>query len=1311
MTDQPTRAPTQLGSPEPQSFHHLPGDSAPDLGRNATFDNEPLRLPNPTEQSFIGSRDSGTDKHEHVAFWNPTWLRFGVLSSYAALTLLFIVATIVLYTYSKQHDGFAIGLDSNHYTWKYGPTAVLTLALVFWNQSSRWCKIITPWQNLASGPKPAGRNLLLDYVSPLQPLLLWRAGRARDIAVVASELGTLIWRIAIILSTALLVSIPVIVTTRDARSNTVADFVIDKFNGTSTTGEAGRIYYGIHADNVQYPAGTAPTYAFQPIQLNDTRFRTRDYKLQASVDVFTPHFDCEPGAVTVSELQASSNIIKVNIRTSDCKVNFETNLFDPTKWSEYQLYGKGYPAENFVPNAIPIACDGRNYDTSYVTYDETRSRILLFLSLADENLKPTVLTAAICQPAYYVSKQILIYDSEMASTNSSTRIDWRSSALNLTLPRYFPPQFTFAVLEEASSQFLTLTNTDNISEAQSATSGVFTLMSLLEGRVAGKSTLRPFLTVEAMITRAQEVLQGVSVQLAGAELLQPAIHTVTSLVSIEENRLTVQLLPAISMSACFGLLSIFAVLLIYIRPRDAVPRRVEGPFETLCSLNSSLELKAILRFQGNSTDGQLTDSLCNRRFGSATLTREAGTRPVFVVSQEECPSQEDRTIPPSSGPWQSWIPWVLRPLGRIAVVTLVVITIVTLEVLQRLSNAGNGFVDIQGSRSAAEHAKSIVPSLAMVIIALIYGSLNDSTNILSPYIALAQGLYLKERRINWSLSSKGVSAGFPAHVHGRIPIVGFFVACRARYLASCFTIATAFIAPFLTIVTSGLYVIAPVDRTDRVNISLLNTFNASWTTSLSSGDEASASANQILNNGADYPQWTYQDLAFPALSSSEDELGLKLETQTANLTTILPALRGKLDCYMTRSDEVLYDITDNLDVNATIKILDTCNGNGGTIKTLSIFIPIPTFSDESSAVAKESAQVEQYTAAVVDLHVLDGTWNTQSQFVGSYSPPDNPAGCPSLLFYTAKISADATSGVVTSGLTAFSCRQILEEVQVNASFAYPAFTIDKSSPPRVDDSSVNRLNNGTAGFVGRGYQLANWLSQFQNNHRLESNASTIYDINSFYSTVISATASGAESELRVLFDDSNVDALLAAIEHGYGIYMAQAISGNMRTGLPLTGTNSASAGISTNNIAFPTTLVAPLHANLTHQAGHDRLKQDNPSKIALQVLLGTMAACAVAAWMCAPDSNVLPHSPNSIAGVASLFAGSDHLWGGDVLRDGAEWSSEAELRCTNLKLGWHDSSGGPRQGDTVTADEDNGREGHATIAEEKRRWFGIDTTE
>ena len=84
-----------------------------------------------------------------------------------------------------------------------------------------------------------------------------------------------------------------------------------------------------------------------------------------------------------------------------------------------------------------------------------------------------------------------------------------------------------------------------------------------------------------------------------------------------------------------------------------------------------------------------------------------------------------------------------------------------------------------------------------------------------------------------------------------------------------------------------------------------------------------------------------------------------------------------------------------------------------------------------------------------------------------------------------------------------------------------------------------------------------------------------------------------------------------------------------------------------------------MNATLIH-SNRTRLAQDQTTRTVLQVVPAIVFVCGRAAYLLANTKRVLPHSPTSIADVASLFA-SGELVDRSVMLKGWEWMGDGEL--------------------------------------------------
>lgn len=200
-------------------------------------------------------------------------------------------------------------------------------------------------------------------------------------------------------------------------------------------------------------------------------------------------------------------------------------------------------------------------------------------------------------------------------------------------------------------------------------------------------------------------------------------------------------------------------------------------------------------------------------------------------------------------------------------------------------------------------------------------------------------------------------------------------------------------------------------------------------------------------------------------------------------------------------------------------------------------------------------------------------------------------------------------------------------------------------------------------------------------------------IDGFVKTLVDGNAG---VPIESLLGEANQGALIEAGSRLYAEYMAQAISYNMRNATSLTNTVGSAASNTADGELLGGTLT--FQGTLTRGPGSRwRLRQNRGPAVALEALLFLLAAVAlllvlfVVVW---DGAEVLPHNPCSIAGTASLLAGSE-VCSRRYVPEGAEWWSGERRReaglweGVRLRMGWWGGDGdknGP-------ADRDGGGRG------------------
>ncbi|KAL9946316.1 hypothetical protein ACHAO5_003984 [Verticillium nonalfalfae] len=273
------------------------------------------------------------------------------------------------------------------------------------------------------------------------------------------------------------------------------------------------------------------------------------------------------------------------------------------------------------------------------------------------------------------------------------------------------------------------------------------------------------------------------------------------------------------------------------------------------------------------------------------------------------------------------------------------------------------------------------------------------------------------------------------------------------------------------------------------------------------------------------------------------------------------------------------------------------------------------------------------------------------------------SGCPSMAFTLGTIRAGrsgrsekARQFAVESDLATLVCYQRADQVMANVTFSAPSMTIDTLVPPILDESTRTVLADPTTNTTSFAYPINRLLLSIANSLTANTTESDgIASLDGFSRALLSGR--GAQT-IETLAGEANVDNLRKAATRLYKTYMAQAISANMRRDAEL----------------------LPAYEGRLTSSARRRLQQNNGPKIALQVMLGLMVVCIIASRLLMDVRTVLPHDPCSIAGVATLLAGSDMV----TMVEGSEWEDDKGLetlfRGKRFGLDWWGKGVGRRFG-------------------------------
>lgn len=1023
-------------------------------------------------------------------------------------------------------------------------------------------------------------------------------------------------------------------------------------------------YYGILENGLGYPNGTSNNVAFQSLEPRSDI--PRNATITVTVSTFFPRLDCEVADIHHSltsnvSANAPGPALNIVLGSASCIASNSKGLCDPqtqdcpSQAFIYDMYTLNGMSSN---DDCQIASDDAYvfFAVGDVRYQQNASSGSLSSQVSIANI-----SGLICKPSYAISPAQLVLDPALAGTIAGASISRAGSSPNTT-------QLGFTNLHLTSVWYQTLSAIDALyNNDTDVNEALFHFMADANNHSGIEALLDPSVQSAA----ATAVFTAVMAQFAREYLLAPADTTLEGQVAYNETRLHVRGLSVWLIVVGLVLSICAAIMVLLCRPHDVVPRNPDSIAAMSTFLASSDSIRNSLRSTGHLADKALQQHLSSNSYqtafspsrGSFTIERqEASSWPLppsrlskFMQTPIITPSRKDKhhrgqsnSVPSDGSECRWWKPFTIGLPFVLVTLALSILTIVVLEVIQQYSNRHDGLVDTPDALASADALSNYLPAAFMMAVSIMFNSVDFTVTIFAPYSALAKG----------NSPARGSIMG---NSLGKIPVLGLFQALIQRHWAVFFSTTAAIVGSLLTIVVSGLYVSNTLPDSSGISVQRVDHFNLSWTNSVNNDSNAGTMFALTEKYNLSCPRFTYDELALPTIQLSD-------QNQAAQdvLQVRLPATRATLNCTVVPSQ----DIT-----------VSTSNSGSGGQANVTVQAPLPancllggpeandptiTFNNNFQMSLLKPTLNESYGGIVLDLHVapsFEDSLGFQSYGDGAgSSEADNPPGCPSLGFIFGYFTVGDDTNINT---TALICSQLVEEIQTEIHFLLPSLDLDPSNPPAPDESTVRYIANQTDALPYR-IQAAfdSEVTAYNGTSAFQSGTPTALD--PFFQALIYGQDYVDPTSL---VGSANTDRLTNATNHIYRRYMAQAINSNMRQNL--------SSG---DRTAVDALLINP---------NRYRLVQDKASKTVLQVLLAIMFVCGAAAYLLTDTKGVLPHSPTSIAGVASLLAGSE-LVDRSFVPKGSEWMDDKELKREGIfkgglfGLGWwegaEEGKGGRRFG-------------------------------
>ncbi|KAJ5938925.1 hypothetical protein N7466_002059 [Penicillium verhagenii] len=962
--------------------------------------------------------------------WRPIYLRKWVLTLLVIIFCAIIAALEALNYVSSANQGLTSSVESRHYLWTYGPTAILTIVAALWARVEFQVKQSAPWQAMFERPEVPEKSVLLDYVSGMQPVAMWKAMGNKHFAVAAGIACSLLLRLLIIVSTALFSLEEVQVSKSNVPILLQGNFNTLSVSDLSTAfSNPFNTLNGILFENVAYMDGTTANLTFPtfsaPTLSNDSTITANVTGLVSDLDCETAYLDIKLWQLQTvwvgSKSPGGTYQLEDNVLSSpSCKISNVTISISSDEESGIEVVTVKTPyaarfqsGECTNSNAlgenriVMIAVEAQLGNATESPYGNFTEDGIEFSGNSDwyrttVNITAKRVVAAICKPTFSIAS--LVATTNTTNTSSTTQLEV-SEIERTVLPHLTAWQVADNILGESNDVDVSQPIIDEVQFPATNTTLVDVDYSIqLGAKFIGETGSFDKLFDDGILVNAGSTFyRAMGAQLVHQGLISQSQSDSLGSAVVSEDRVVMAQLPLRAMEACLVLVIVLAITMIVLVPSEHLspfnPTSISAVAailsnskvfrESLCG-SSALPLKGLAHllqkrcYYTEHTPG----GFCIAAVGDGTKTHSEYKGTDLSLQKPQ------------------WSP-LPNKIFRVVIFILVVLIIVALETLLHFSQTKSGLVEVSSSSENIHYLWTMIPALVMVIIGLLFGSMDFNARCLAPYVSLKH---------NNGASSQFMTVDFL----DSLSVTTIFNSIRMKHFSVSAATLAALITSFLTIVTSGLYTTLEVPGNITMGFTQETTFDGT-----TDSDAAVSTAEYILQDNLAYPKWTYKELAFPELSMNATT---KKNVSGSFVDIVVPAMRGTLSCRFQTSDglNATFSSSDNK-VTYDIWVAEACYSNG-------------------TSWIKES----QYF-----------TSNNQSFFGRSRA---NTCTGEEI----AKISASSSSYIWGKTLNdsfehiaALTCLESVEMVDTQTRFILPGFTISESDPPVPDESTTRAAKDYT----------------------------------------------------------------------------------------------------------------------------------------------------------------------------------------------------------------------------------------------------------
>ncbi|KAI1097792.1 hypothetical protein F4804DRAFT_351152 [Jackrogersella minutella] len=1169
--------------------------------------------------------------------WRPAYLQRKVLMSFIVLFMSITAAIEALVYVSNLNQGLVTSQYRLHYVWKYGPTAILSVLMAVWGRVEYHTKITAPWYQLWNGPREARQSVLLDYVSPLLPVAVYQAAKYRDFLVVAAIVVSLALRVIVILSTSFISLVPIqcyVSSVPVTLNNTFRDS-IDLWvapQGEEIGSFTSQLYISLEAGQAIYPVGLQEAFAYQDFTADLTPFNN----ITMTADAFSGTLECHETNyinISINDTIRSSESRPQSFDVGNCTVSFDVTF--PQDLSNTVLYG--HAEMSFCKEDTSVTKDGNKTTYSDPALYDSNSTIQVYFMEVDygernvDNQNHTDQSGVIqrwlektCTPSHVLRRVVVTRskggNDSFAFTNQSSRAlpGTKPRAAWLDLDSIFNQGGNSS--DDGSNLNTTWVQTSNESPTAIMLDGILT-RALGQETIMNSPDIMELVFDSPLVDNQLNKLFESYAAFLGFMYFKESTQGLISNTSATatQNRLLVTIGTAHAMAAISGFCSLLLLFMTCRIPRHGIlPRSPATIIDMAALMHPSQRFTRSLENRGALSEKHIHASLGSTQYRAyASIEKEVHRQKPFYLDVIQA-VQNDAHSTKDSENLKMRHPLVLHPMSRAAMSLIVTAIVATLEYLLRRSNRDGGLIDLEKTEGAPYlDAWTILPAIILSLLSIYYATAESQIRLLAPYNNLLRG-----SKFELTLSLDLVD---------RFAITSLISAAKLKLHMVVASIATSFVAFFLTIVASSLFsslgVSSPVTASQ---LSALNTLNYAtfWD---AQGDD---NASRILGASLDYSPFTYEYLAFPQLQLSNEQFNENSSTAQGDdivITATVPAARSSLSCRVFESSAIQTTFEPTADLSQPSNLHITIDQDNCTDITIQV------------------GELQDWVASSFYFGIANpGSKDWQ----GNEWIDTRVQNCGDYLYAWGQVPDKTRSNI--SAVSAMVCNETAQEVNVNTTFFGPSLEIRPDHSPQPDENSAHVVSQFPACPLDTSmvdYETLQSCKTTATLYKSLWNLDTPHVLDQFFS-ILTSPAGRLALDVASLGDESAAQSVGDAIISQHKMLRAHMFGSYGRLWQNATDSSSMDNTTSTQ-AAFS------LPANVQDTAVRQRLVQDAVSTRILESLLTAILFLSLLSWYAMPNTKLLPRDPCSIASVAALLADGNIF---DLLPPNAQMMSNEELK-------------------------------------------------